>query len=470
MPRREPRRNEDENGFEKGRHPVRIASIAFTSLFNLMIVATTFGNPQQMQQPELLVNPVPDKVDSLDVQKEIAGLASNSKPHLLTWESAYMLAVVRAHSGGGELLPSLDPVALSRQVDRLGMAEFSRFRNDLFAGGAFRDPAPDMLALSARLQMIEHARWRIAFLENLTKLLQERIQGESSGLSRLDLDVVFAALVKCRQNFDHQKTLFRDGLDDFKVALGLSPQVAVILDRKPMAGFQDAFEAVATWLRQPSRHLDDLYQLTDAVPDPGEIIIEGKPALGAVQAPPDQWVEALARATRLALEKRSNSAQGAVEAEARVGLELKIRRRVRRLVELRRDYVNATQHYALAVRIQDQAFERMLAPRAEGSPPRSQLLEQLVEQTAIFAASEDELAKLWTSFRGERMTLYREIGVLPYADWKAFYADLGAQRAAAKKPPAADAAPPAGVAGEPAPPPPAPDAQPAPPPPPPDKP
>ncbi len=442
---------------------MRIASIAFTSLFNLMIVATAFGNPQQMQQPELLVNPVSVDVDSLDVQKEIAGLARNSKPHLLTWETAYMAAVVRARSGGGELLPSLDPVALSRQVDRLGMADFSRFRNDLFAGGAFRDPAPDMLALSARLQMIENTRWRIAFLENLTKLLVERIQGESSGLSRLDLDVVFAALIKCRQHFDHQKTLFRDGLDEFKVALGLSPQVAVILDRKPMAGFRESFEAVAAWMRQPSRNLDDLYQLTDAVPDPGEVIIEGKPALGAVQANPDQWVEALARATRLALEKRGGPAQGAAEAEARVGLELKIRRRVRRLVELRRDYVNATQHYALAVRIQDQAFERLLAPRTEGSPPRSQLLEQLVEQTAIFAASEDELAKLWTSFRGERMTLYREIGVLPYADWKAFYADLGAQRAAAKIAPADNAA-------QPAPPPGAPVGEPAPPPPPPDKP
>ena len=282
---------------------VRTASRGFAALFNLTIVATALGNPQQMQQPpELLVNPVPDKFDSLDVQKEIAGLASNSKPHLLTWESAYLLAMVRAHSGGGELLPSLDPVALSQQVDRLGLADFSRFKTDLFAGGAFRDPAPDMLALSARLQMIENARWRIAFLENLTRLLMERIQGESSGLSRLDLDVVFAALSKCRQNFDHQKTLFRDGLDEFKVALGLSPQVAVILDRTPMAGFQEAFEAVATWLRQPSRHLDDLYKLTEAVPDPGEVIIDGKPALGAVQADPGQWVEALARATRLALD------------------------------------------------------------------------------------------------------------------------------------------------------------------------
>ena len=327
-----------------------------------------------------------------------------------------------------------------------------------------------MLALSARLQMIENARWRIAYLENLTKVLQERIQGESSGLSRLDLDVVFAALIKSRQNIDHQKTLFRDGLDEFKVAVGLSPKVAVILDRKPMAGFQEAFEAVATWQRQPSRNLDDLYRLTDALPDPGEVILDGKPALGAAQANPDQWVEALTKATRLALEKRGDSAQGAAEAEARVELELKIRRRMRRLVELRRAYVDATQQYAMAIRIRDQAFERLLAPQSEGSPSRSQSLERIVEQTVGFAAIEDQLAELWTSFRGERLTLYREIGVLPYADWKPFYADLGAQRAAAKIAPADNAAQPAAAkipqaddAAQPAPAPPAPDVKPAPP-------
>ena len=311
-----------------GGTPVHIASTAFAALFSLTIIATASGNPQQMQQPDVLANPMPVIVNSLDVQKETAGLASNSKPRLLTWETAYSLAVVRARSGGGELLSSLDPVGLSRQVDRLGLAAFSRFKTDLIERGTFRDPAPDILALSARLQMIENARWRIAFLENLTKLLVERIQGESSGLSRLDLDVVFAALSKCRQNFDHQKTLFRDELDELKVALGLSPQVAVILDRKTMAGFQEAFEAVATWQRQPNRHIDDLYKLTDAMPDPGELILDGKPALGAAQANPDQWVEALAKATRLALDKRGNTAQGAAEAEARVGLELKIRRRV----------------------------------------------------------------------------------------------------------------------------------------------
>jgi hypothetical protein len=449
---------------------VQIASTGFAALFNLMIFATASGGaPQQdAARDSLYISPRMEL--SLDDQKEIAGLPRASKPELITWEKAYALALVRARSGGGALVPSLDPAALSRQADRLGAADFARFRNDFVASGPFRDPAPDMLALSARLQMIENARCHLIFLEILGKLLQERIQGESSGLSRLDLDIVFAAFFKGRQNFDHQKTLFRDGLDEFKVALGLSPQAEVILDRKPMAGFEEVFEAVATWLRQPSRRLDALFPLTDTVPELGDFILDGKPALGPLQANPDQWVDALPKAARLALARRGDSAQGATEADARVRLELKIRRRVRRLVELRGAHAYATQQYAMAIRVRDQAFERLLAPRSDGSPSRSQLLEQIVDQAAGYVAIEDQLVELWTSFRAERLTLYREIGVLPYADWKAFYADLSARRAALKDAPAADSAPPApppgAPVGEPAgPPPAAPDVKPAPPPP-----
>ena len=55
-----------------------------------------------------------------------------------------------------------------------------------------------------------------------------------------------------------------------------------------------------------------------------------------------------------------------------------------------------------------------------------------MQALANFAALEDQLLELWTTFRAERLMLYREIGVLPYADWKAFYADLTARRAVAK--------------------------------------
>ena len=59
--------------------------------------------------------------------------------------------MVRARAGAGALLQTLDPAALDRQADRLGVADFARFRKEFFAGGAFRDPAPDLFALLGRL-------------------------------------------------------------------------------------------------------------------------------------------------------------------------------------------------------------------------------------------------------------------------------------------------------------------------------
>ncbi len=407
---------------------MRITSVGIAAWFNLMVVATSFGGSPQREFTANSV-PMPARTElSLDDQKEIAALARGSKPELLTWETVYTLAVVRARAGRGPLLQPLDPAALTRQADRLGVADFTRFRNDFFAGAAFRDPAPDMLTLSARLQTIENMSCRVAILESLTKLLQERIQGEASGLSRLDIDVVLAALVKGRRNLDHQKTLFRDGLDELKVALGLSSQAAVILDRKSMAGFHEVFESVAAWLRQPARNLETLPPIIGGLPELGDVILDGQPALSAIDANPDQWEEVLAKAARLALKKRGDPAEGAAADDARFQLELQIRRRVRRLVEMRRAYADATQQYMTVIRIQDQALERLLAPPSDGSPPRSLLLERFVDQTASFASLEDQLTELWTKFRAERLTLYRDIGVLPYADWKAFYADLIARR------------------------------------------
>ena len=48
--------------------------------------------------------------------------------------------------------------------------------------------------------------------------------------------------------------------------------------------------------------------------------------------------------------------------------------------------------------------------------------------------AQDRLIALWTSFRVERLALYRDLGVLPYDHWDAFYADLSAPGRAAPEP------------------------------------
>ena len=41
--------------------------------------------------------------------------------------------------------------------------------------------------------------------------------------------------------------------------------------------------------------------------------------------------------------------------------------------------------------------------------------------------AEDRLVTIWTSFQTERLALYRELGILPYDDWKSFFNDLSAR-------------------------------------------
>jgi len=427
---------------------VRMTFAGFAACLTLIGLAKSFGGPRQEPGPVDLGKAgvvrvrattnlaqavaIPRKAASLDDENEIAGLARGSTPELVGWQEAYKLAVIRARAGRGPLLQSLDPAALSRQAERLGAADFARFRDDFFARGAFRDPAKEMFALLYRLQQIDNARHRLAVLEGLKARFPERSQDQSSGLSRLDVDTLFAAAVKAGEALNHQKRQFRDALDAFKVALGVSMQAAIIPDRKEMAGFHDVFDSVARWECLPERHPGQLLQVITLLPELGDVILDGQPLLSAIQVNPDRWESSLLKAARLALENRSDPARKPLDEDARVQLELQIRRTVRHLFEMRLAYEDAKRGYEYAVRMKDQALERLHAPSANGPQTRSSMVEQLVAQIASLMAFEDRLAELWTTFRAERLTLYRELGVLPYSNWKAFYADLTAQQSDAE--------------------------------------
>ena len=138
----------------------------------------------------------------------------------------------------------------------------------------------------------------------------ERVQDQSSGLSRLDIDTVLAAMVKAGQTLDHQKRQFRDGLDEFKVALGLSPRAAVILDRKAIAGFQEVFDSVAIWEGHADRDLRRLTQVIEQLPELGDVDLwTGSRSWAAIDVNPDRWEEVLTKAARLALREAGRRGQ-----------------------------------------------------------------------------------------------------------------------------------------------------------------
>jgi hypothetical protein len=195
-----------------------------------------------------------------------------------------------------------------------------------------------------------------------------------------------------------------------------------------MAGFQEVFDSVANWERSADRHAERLIGVIAELPELGDVILAGQPTLGVIDVDPDRWQAIFKNAARLALENRGDLAKAGAEEGAGARFELQTRSRVRHLVEIRRAYEEARRGYELAVRIKDQAFERLHTAASDGAQDRSLSLERYVEQIRNVTASQDQLAELWTSFRARRLALYREIGVLPYTDWKSYLADLTAQR------------------------------------------
>jgi len=408
------------------------ASIRVAACLILAVVPAALGRAQappppavgapQTPLPLVAVTPVTDATE-----KEIAGLPRGSAPVILTWDRVYALVLVRARSTNRVLAPSLDLETLTRDSARFGVADFARFQTQFLTTDVVRDPGPNVLSLLGKLQAVACARRHLAFLEALRNLVQEQVQASSSGLNRVDLDAVLAASVKARERLDRRTAEFRDGLDELKVVLGLSPRAAVILDRRSIADFEAVFVEVEQWARNASRKLEQLYQLMCALPPIGDVLLDRQPVLQSIAVNPERLEEYLTWAAQRAVESRSDARFRAQE-NIGVSLELKIRRRIRHLAETRRSYGETARSYELGVRLKDQSSERLFAPNPEHPGSRPASLVQLLAHMDEVVDAEERLVDLWTSFRGERLRLYKDLGVLPYNDWNSYYADLSARR------------------------------------------
>ncbi len=384
----------------------------------------------------LFFPPLPPR--SLDSVKGIAGLSTDSRPELLTWERVYTLALMRARTGPTWSADVLDPKVLAEIAARHGVADFGRFRHDFLAGrpgagGTFRDPSGDYLELLRRLQVIDNARCDVALRENCLRLFQELIQGESSGLSTLEADLVEASLVRARQRLADETAQFRDGLDELKAAMGLLPCALLIPDPQGTAAFREAFERVHNWHRDPTRTFQVLPRLIARLPDLGEVVVEGRPILGTIEANSDRLEDELAAVMRVANKDRGGREKGEAARATDVQLELRTRRHIRSLVAARRAYVGERRRYELASRLIDEVLEQIVAPPAGGTHALAQAVgariatQALLDQMVQIRRAQDRLIGLWASFKAERLALYRDLGVLPYDDWKSFYDDLAAQ-------------------------------------------
>ena len=148
-----------------------------------------------------------------------------------------------------------------------------------FSAPGNSDPTMGFLPVVFNLVEVEVDRRNLFFLESLAKLYQELIQGEASGLSRLQVDQVMQSLITGRQALFGDKITYRTQLDQFRMQLSLPPDTPIIVDMSLAQPFYDVFDAVDRWQRRPDRDLDELPGIIAKIPELEDIDVEGRSVL-----------------------------------------------------------------------------------------------------------------------------------------------------------------------------------------------
>src|SRR5262249_15482039 len=150
-----------------------------------------------------------------------------------------------------------------------------------FSSAGNADPTIGFIPAAFNVVQVEIDRRNVAFYENLVRLYSELIQGEASGLSQLQVDQVMSSLIGARLTLFSDKVTYRSGLDQFKMQMGIPPDVTIVLDQSFLGEpFYRVFDAVDTWQRNPDRNLSELPGIIAKLPDLQDIDVDGRSALG----------------------------------------------------------------------------------------------------------------------------------------------------------------------------------------------
>jgi hypothetical protein len=105
------------------------------------------------------------------------------------------------------------------------------------------------------------------------------IQGEASGLSRLQVDQVMQRVIAGRQALFTDKITYRNQLDQFKMQLSLPPDLPLVVDMSLAEPFYKVFSAVDDWQRRSDRKLEELPNIIAQIPELEDIDVEGRSVL-----------------------------------------------------------------------------------------------------------------------------------------------------------------------------------------------
>ena len=372
-----------------------------------------------------------------------------------------------------------------------------------FSGGGSGDPVIGFLNVAEDIQLVENARRNVAAFEQIVKVYTALIDGESSGLTQLQLDQVAQQLQSARANLVQQRTSYRGDLDSFKMQLGLPPDTPLIIDRTVVGKFRKVYEEVDRWQANPTRSMEQLPGFANSLPQLEDVVVDGRSLLAVYKEgknSEDELEDTLLAIERVALEHRldlmntraqlydswrqikvtANALQGYLNVQLTnqlitppgvtnpfgfdstskqfslvINAELPLVRMTERnafrtaLINYQRqrrtlqqiedtvklnlrnyvrayhlqywNYEIARRNFVLLIRQKDQAFEQIIAPPAAGAAAQGAVqTNNLISAQTGLINSENQLITAWFNFQLNRLSLYRELGTLPYDEWEAF--------------------------------------------------
>ena len=240
------------------------------------------------------------------------------------------LSIVQPFLRGGGKAVTLEPLTNAERSLVYAVRSFAKFRQEFvvatlvggtisqfgssvallgFSGASSNDPTTGFLNVVEDIQLMENARSNIAAYEQLVLVYKELINGESSGLSQLQLDQVDSNLQGAKSTFIQTRNQYRLDNDSFKNQLGLPTDTPMIVSRTLMAKFKEVFGKVDNWQKDPRRELTQLPKFAAELPDLEDVIIDGRSVLSVYKnkkepANEDELEDLLLAAERVALEHR----------------------------------------------------------------------------------------------------------------------------------------------------------------------
>ncbi|WP_165244763.1 TolC family protein [Paludisphaera soli] len=447
-------------------------------------------------------------------------------------QSSLPLSFVQPLLRGGGRAVTLEALTLAERSLLYQVRSFARFRQEFivsvliggsvqnlgstfalagFSSGGNVDPVVGFVPTVVNAARIEISKRNVATLEQIVSLYEQLIDGEASGLTQLQVDQARNQLVGGRSQLAQNILSFRNGLDQFKLQLGLPPDTPMSVDLSLYEPFLDVFRRIDDWQRNPKRDLDELPQIIQSVPELEDVVIDGRSVLAPYrqiegEADESRLEEILQAGVRTAMEYRldlmnaraqlydawrqirfrANALRGilnvgltnqvltpptttnpfgfmsqATQFSLVLNAELPLIRlsernqfrqaiidyqRQRRSLQnqedalkfnLRQDirqmqiayfqYEISKQQLTLQARLKDQAFEQIVAPPQATSGQNLAQSANAAAQTQNLLQAQGNLIQQqlsivqnWQAFELARLTLYRDIGTLPYDEWEAF--------------------------------------------------